>query len=102
MKIDKFNEKYEMDTDFKSEISTEYAKLILSEYIDKYDDEDDNKDSLQKVYVNIIKNDELDESQELMIIESLEDFTTELINYVKKLKTVEEYNLNQNVEKYNV
>ena len=39
MKIDKFNEKYEMDTDFKSEISTEYAKLILSEYIDKYDDE---------------------------------------------------------------
>lgn len=102
MKIDKFNEKYKIDTEFKSEISTEYAKLILSEYIDKYDDEDDNKNRLQDVYVNIIKSDELDEYQELMIIDSLRDFTTELIKYVKKLKTVEEYNLNQNVEKYNV
>jgi len=65
MKLKKF-EKYIVDIDGGDDISLEYAKLIISTYIDN-----SNNESLESVYADIIKGDDLDEEQEAMIQESL-------------------------------
>lgn len=98
MKIKRFNEKYEVDTDYSSGISEEYAKLIVSEYLDRVDKDDNKIVTLQDVFNEIIKGDELEEDQEILIIEDLKDLGVDIAKQASKLKTSEEYH----ASKYNL
>lgn len=55
MKINRFNEKYNIDLD-SDDIAIEYAKHIISEFIDK----ENEGITLEKVFYDIVKGDEID------------------------------------------
>jgi len=86
MKIEKFNEKYKKFDSEYSDITEEYAKLIISEFIDKQD----NVSTLESVYAKIIKIDDLDEDQAIMIKESLIDYLTRLQSDAENIRDIEE------------
>ena len=90
MKIKKF-ESYTIDTD--DDISIEYAKLIVSAYIDKKDDE-----SLESVYAEIVKGDELEEDQAYIIKNELQDYLYKLFEEAKKIRPIIEIE----ASKYNI
>jgi hypothetical protein len=92
MKIKKFNENYNID--YEGDIGTEYAKFILSEYIDK---ELDGK-SLQEIFIEIVESDELEESQEYIVIQELKEVCYDIYKQSQKLKTKIEYDSS----KYNI
>lgn len=94
MKIEKFNEKYKnFDAEY-SDIAEEYAKLIISEFIDKQDD----ISTLESVYANIIKGDELEEDQAIMIRESLINYLSALCEDAENIRDIEDIE----AEKYNL
>lgn len=90
MKIKKF-EKYELDLD--GEIAEEYAKLIISTYLDKKNDE-----SLESVFAEIIRKDELGEDEEYIIKNILQDYLYNLFEDASKIKKVHEIE----AKKYNL
>lgn len=95
MKNIKTFEKYEnFDAEYSGDITEEYAKLIIAEFIDRQDD----ISTLESVYAEIIKGDELDEDQQLMIHESLIRYLKDLHKDAKKIRTLEEIES----EKYNL
>ncbi len=95
MKNIKTFEKYEnFDAEYSGDIAEEYAKLIIAEFIDRQDD----ISTLESVYAEIIKGDELDEDQQLMIHESLIRYLKDLHKDAKKIRTLEEIES----EKYNL
>ena len=63
MKIKRFNEKYEMPDDY-YDIADEYAKLIISNYLDNLNDDN----TLQKSIDYFIKLDNLDDNQEEQVL----------------------------------
>ena len=92
MKLKKF-EKYIVDLEGGDDISLEYAKLIISTFIDN-----SNKESLESVYADIIKGDDLDETQEAMIQESITFLLKNWYIASKSIRKVIEIDAN----KYNV
>jgi len=91
MKHIKIFEKYELD--FDSDIGEEYAKLIISTYIDKKNDE-----TLESVYCDIIKKDKLAEYQEYIVKNILQDYLYELFEKSKEITNVIEIE----TKKYNI
>ena len=79
--IKKFEE-YTLDIDG-GEIAEEYAKLILSTYIDKKDGE-----SLESVYKDIIVGDQLDEDQAYIIKNTLQDYLYTLFDEAKDIRKI--------------
>ena len=89
--IKKF-EKYKMDIEG-GEIAEEYVKYIVSKYIDSYEDT-----TLEEVYVDLVKRDDLDETQADIIRHELLSYTASLYNEAKKVRNI----LTINAEKYNL
>ena len=89
MKIKKF-ESYKLGDD---DITIEYCKLIISTYIDKQDDE-----TLESVYADIIKGDELDDDQAYIIKNELQDYLYNLFQDAKKIRPIIEIE----ASKYNI
>jgi len=95
MKIRKFFEQYELDVDGDGGIAEEYVKLIISTYIDKQHLE---HVTLEKVYRDVVKGDDLDESQCEIIRDELKIYITFLLRYAKQIRKIfeidaEDYNL---------
>lgn len=80
MKIKKF-EKYELDID--GEIAEEYAKLIISTYLDKK-----NEESLEEIFADIIKGNNLQESEEYIVKNTLQDYLYQLFEEAKEIKKI--------------
>ena len=78
--IKKFEE-YELD--YENEMSEEYAKLILSTYIDKKNDE-----SLESVYADIIRDDETAVEHEYIIKNNLQDYLYNLYSEAKNIRKI--------------
>ena len=94
MKNIKTFEKYKnFDAEY-SDIAEEYAKLIISEFIDRQDD----VSTLESVYAEIVKGDELEEDQAIMIKESLVDYLSSLSQEAENIRDIEEIE----AEKYNL
>lgn len=91
MKSVKKFEEYELDLE-NSNFTNEYAKLIISTYLDKKDDE-----TLESVYAEIIEGDELEEQQNL-IIRELQMYLLVLWKESKKVRTL----INISANKYNL
>ncbi len=91
MKIKKF-ENYNFN--YNEDISTEYAKYILSKYMD---DEIDNNISLEEVYVDTIKKDELND-QATIIKYELISYLENLLEKAKDIRSI--YKIDAN--KYNL
>lgn len=92
MIIKKFEEyKFPMEH---NDIADEYAKIILSKFID----EDLDDISMQKIYNDIIKEEELEEDQEKSILDSLYRYSTELAKKASKVKTL----ISSEASKYNL
>jgi hypothetical protein len=93
MKINKFNEKYK--SDFENDISREYAKCILSEFIDK----ENNDATIEEVYYDFIKGDDLEQHQADMIKSQLMIFLqntlkeTKILRDIYKIEAEKNYNL---------
>lgn len=90
MKIKKF-ESYTIDND--GDIAEEYSKLIISTYIDKKDDE-----TLESVYAEIVKGDDLDEDQAYIIKNELQDYLYRLYEESTKIRPIIEID----ASKYNI
>jgi hypothetical protein len=88
--IKKF-EKYTIDIDL-GEIGEEYAKYIISKFIDSDDI------TLEKVYADLINRDDLDDSQAYIIKNEILVYLSYLINEAKKIRDI----LTINAEKYNL
>ena len=82
MKLKRF-EAYTIDTD--DDIAIEYAKLIISEYIDKKNDE-----TLESVYADIIKGDEIAESEAYIIKNQLQDYLYGLFEEDKEIRKIQD------------
>ena len=80
MKLKKFEE-YTLDVD--GDIAEEYAKLIVSKYIDKKNDE-----SLESVYATIIKGDEIEEGNAYIIKNTLQDYLYNLYEEASKIRKI--------------
>ena len=81
MNLKKFEE-YEIDNDGDN-IAIEYAKYIISEYLDKKNDE-----TLESVYSEIIKGDKLDEELEYIIKNELQDYLYNLYENARKIRKI--------------
>lgn len=92
MKIKKFNEKYELDLDY-GDISEEYCKVIISTYLDKKSEE-----TLESVFAEIAKRDNLEEDQEYIIKNTLQDYLYNLFEEAKEIRTLQQIEQN----KYNL
>jgi len=95
MNIKKF-EAYNMDYDI-NDIGDEYAKLIISKFID----EERQDKSLEDVFYEIAISDELEEHQE-SVKYSMIMYLTKLLSKTKKLKSVEKIGLDKETKKYNL
>ena len=82
MKLKRF-EAYTLDTE--DDIAIEYAKLIVSTYIDKK-----NEETLESVYVDIIKGDEIDESEAYIIKNELQDYLYSLYKEAAKIIKIQD------------
>lgn len=89
-KVKKFEE-YTLDVD--GEIAIEYVKLIISKYIDKKNDE-----SLESVYADVIKGDDLDKEQAYIIKNEMQDYLYNLFEDAKKIRSLIEIEK----DKYNI
>ena len=85
MKIKKFFEHYELDVDAYNGIAEEYVKLIISTYIDK---QDLDGVTLETVYRDIVKGDDLDESQCEIIRDELKIYIKYLLTDAMKIRKV--------------
>lgn len=92
MKIKKF-ENYTIDIDG-GEISEEYAKLIISKFID----EQLNERSLENIFHETIKEDQLDQEQANMIKYAMIDYLKYLVEKTKGIRQIHEIN----AEDYNL
>ncbi len=92
MNIKKFEE-YKI-VDEHDDIGDEYAKIILSRFIDT---ELDGK-TIQNIYNDIIIEEELDDSQEEMILYAIYEYSKEIAKEAKELKTL----IASNASKYNL
>jgi len=92
MLIKRFNEKYEIE--YENNIAIEYAKCILSEFIDKINDDI----TLEEVYFDFIKGDDLEQDQADMIKSELMRL---LLDTLKEAKTLREIHKIE-AEKYNL
>ncbi len=93
MKIRKFFEQYELDLD-NGEIGEEYAKMIISKFIDK----DADGSTLEQIYKDVVKADNLDEDQAFFVRQDLIIYTKDLLNQAQKIRDIykidaETYNL---------
>ena len=91
MNVVKKFEKYTIDME--EDMSTEYVKLIISTYLDKGDES-----TLESVYADIIKGDELDENIAYIIKNELQDYLFELYTDSENIRTIVEIDAN----KYNI
>jgi hypothetical protein len=88
--IKKFEEyKFEYDDD----IATEYTKLIVSKYIDKK-----NEETLESVYYDVVKGDDLDEDQAYIIKNTMQVYLYNLYLESKDIKTI----IGIEANKYNI
>ena len=97
MKFKTFEEYKDFDAEY-SDLAKEYAKLIISTYIDKKDEDY----TLEYVFADIIEGDELHEDQEIMIKESLTDYLENLLEESKKIRDVDEIQSDRNEKKFNI
>jgi len=99
MKIQKF-EKYNMDIDNGS-IAEEYAKSIISKYIDTdvpyVNGDDANWHKLEKIYAEVIKGDNIEDHGDVIKNEMI-DYLIYLVKNVKKIRPLYEIE----AEKYNL
>jgi len=93
MKIKKYKENYKMDQE-EGDIAEEYAKFILSEYLDKHID----GVTLEDVFRSVVDVDELDEDQEYIIKQELMDLSYNIVQGAKKIRK----KLEIDTDKYNV
>jgi len=70
MKIRKFNEKYEIDLD--GDIAREYAKLIISEFLDRENDEITLEDIYKENLEDFIEDDDDDFREDIIKAEIIE------------------------------
>lgn len=84
MKVQKFNEKYDLDLEY-DDITVEYAKLIISTYIDKK-----NEETLESVFLDVIKGDDLDDDRAEMIKPELLNYIKNLYNDAKSIRQIHE------------
>ena len=89
-KIKKFEE-YELDVDG-GEIAQEYAKLIISTYIDR------TNETIESVYAEVIKGDQLDEDQAYIIKQELQDYLYNLYEESSKIRKI----IDIDAKKYNL
>lgn len=92
MKDIKRFEKYKMDID-QGDLGEEYAKYVVSKYIDSPDNI-----TLEKVYADLVNKDNLDESQAYIIKNEILVYISYLLNEAKKIRDI----LTINAEKYNL
>jgi len=85
MDIKKF-EQYKFDDD-NDNIGAEYAKIIISKFIDN-DTTFSKKLTLENILHEIVKDEELDESQQYIIIQELIDYTHTLNSNANQVKTI--------------
>ena len=91
--IKKF-EKYELDIE-NGEIANEYAKLIISTYLDK---DGYGNDTLESVYAEIVKGDEIEKDQAYIIKQELMECLFDLYKEAKNIRPILEIEL----KKYNL
>lgn len=89
--IKKFEE-YKIDVEG-DDIAIEYVKYIISQYCDRKNDE-----SLESVYADVIKGDDLDEDQAYIIKNELQDYLYNLYEEAEKIRKIIEIDAN----KYNI
>jgi hypothetical protein len=88
MKSIKKFEEYELNLD-EGEIAEEYVKVILSKYIDSGDEE-----TLESVYNNVIRGDELEEDQADIIKQEITEYLYNLWEDSKNIQNIiDKYNL---------
>jgi len=92
MKIKLFEE-YKLDSG--GDIATEYAKQIISKFIDK--DITENL-TLEQIFHKIVKDDNLNESQQHIIIQELIEYTYNLNDNANQVRTI----LKSTTDKYNL
>lgn len=95
MNIKKF-EKYKMELDF-SDISTEYAKKIISEFIDS----DLNDVSLEEIFYKNGKYGQLEDHDEI-IRNTIIDYLEKMLKSAKKLRSLKEIGLDLETKNYNL
>jgi hypothetical protein len=91
MKIKKF-EKYNIDIE-NVDIPEEYAKLIVSQYIDT----DLDNISIEDIFADIIKSDQLYDQADIIKQEML-TYIKKLFNDTRKIRSIEEID----AQKYNI
>jgi deoxyxylulose-5-phosphate synthase len=91
MKIKKF-EKYNIDIE-NGDIPEEYAKLIVSQYIDT----DLDNISIEDIFADIIKSDQLYDQADIIKQEML-TYIKKLFNDTRKIRSIEEID----AQKYNI
>lgn len=92
MKIRKFNEKYKLDLE--DDIGTEYAKYIISKFIDKEND----GASIESIYKEVIEDEDLDEHQAEIVKYMIETWLSNTLKFAKKIRPLfqidsDKYNL---------
>jgi len=92
MKIKLFEE-YKLGSG--GDIAMEYAKQIISKFIDK--DITENL-TLEQIFHKIVKDDDLDESQQHIIIQELIEYTYNLNGKARQVRTL----LKSTTDKYNL
>jgi hypothetical protein len=96
MKLKKF-ESYSMDID-NGDISTEYAKLIISKFIDDETIHNGSRSKiLEQIYVDIIKGDNIEEQADIIKNEMI-SYLEYLIKFAEKIRPLYEIE----AEKYNL
>lgn len=94
MKVQKF-EKYKWNID-SGNIATEYAKVIISKYIDE--ETDTSVADFERIYLNVINGDELDTDQADIIKSEMIEYLEYLTKNAKKIRPLHEIE----AEKYNL
>jgi len=91
MEIKKF-EKYEIDQEY--EIGEEYAKFIISQFMDR----ESGGSTLESIYAEIVKGDDLDEVQEEIIRHEIIEYAKHIYDDAKKIRELQEID----ADKYNL
>jgi len=95
MKIKKFNENYELDES--NDIGEEYAKLVISHYIDNLNDGKTLQDSF-----DYYCKDDLEEELRMIVFSEIRSFMNKFSDDVRMLDHTDDDYLKRDAGKYNV
>lgn len=95
--IKKFEEYNNGQVDIEGDVGEEYAKVIISKYID----EDANGKSLEDIFYSIGKGDELIDVDDA-IIYSIIEYLEDMLSQAKKLRKIKDIALDKETKKFNL